>query len=198
MYMCNFIFNEEQEKEKKKLSVRGFTEIYSQMIYAVLSDGFEPCESEPQLVIAEEDQLAAEKDCPVIIIGSPASKKKNREYMSRPVDLSELRRIAATLTAKAEIAADPKKVSIDEERLYVSYEGKNAVLTKLEFQLFLMLKNAKGPLSREDIRKALWQNTEKTNISDVYVCYLRKKLSVLFGDGFLTSVRGKGYIMRLP
>lgn len=196
--MYDFIFNEEQEKEKKKLSVRGFTEIYSQMIYAVLSDRFEPCESEPQLVIAEKDELTQEKSCPVIIIGSPAEKKKNRKYVSRPVDLGELRKIAFALTEKADSATDLKTVLIDEEEHSVSYGGNTAILTKLEFQLFLMLKNAELPLSREDIRKVLWQNTEKTNISDVYVCYLRKKLAPLFGDGFLTSVRGKGYIMRLP
>lgn len=196
MYMYDLFFNE--NKEKKKLSVRGFTEIYSQMIYAALSDGFEPCEDEAQLVIAETYKLAEESNCPIIIIGSPAQKKKDREYLSRPVDLRELREIAFAITENKEIAADSKKISIDEKSFSVSYDGQTATLTKLEFQLFLMLKNAEAPLSREDIRKELWQNTEKTNISDVYVCYLRRKLVPLFGDGFLTSVRGKGYIMRLP
>ncbi len=196
--MYDFIFNEKQESEKKRLSVRGFTEAYQRMIYAVFSDGFVACDNKPQLVIAEADELVSEKNCPVIILGSPASKKKGREYLNRPVDLGELQRLGLALVAENEIEADPQKVCINSEKLSVSYGGEAVCLTKLEFQLFLMLKDAAGPLSREDIRGALWENTEKTNISDVYVCYLRKKLSRLFGDGFIVSLRGKGYVMRLP
>ena len=198
MYMYDFIFNEEQNKEKKRLFVRGFSENYSRMIYSVLCDGFQPCENDPHLIISEKDDFSGEENCPIIIIGAPAAKKKNRENLSRPVDLKELRRLAFELTKEKETAEGQKSVTVNDKKLSVSYGNQTANLTKLEFQLFLMLKNANAPLSREDIRKELWQNTDKTNISDVYVCYLRKKLSPLFGDGFLTSVRGKGYIMRLP
>jgi len=198
MYMYDFIFNEGSTEPKKKLSVRGFTDEYEAMLCAVLADGFERGDA-PNLVIAESDGLAKEQNIPAIVIGAPPRiKKKNRIYLSRPVDIALLRKSAFSLVSEKEAAPDPRVVSINSKELSVSYKGETVSLTRLEFALFLMLKNADGPLSREDIRASLWADTEKTNISDVYVCYLRKKLSGLFGDGFLTSVRGKGYVMRLP
>ena len=102
--MYDFIFNEEQNKEKKRLFVRGFSENYSRMIYSVLCDGFQPCENDPHLIISEKDDFSGEENCPIIIIGAPAAKKKNRENLSRPVDLKELRRLAFELTKEKETA----------------------------------------------------------------------------------------------
>ena len=189
IYMYDFIFNEDLSRRRKTLSVRGFTLPYKEMLFSVLGDSF----------TADDRSFVKENKVPVIIIGaSTGGKKKNRIYLSRPVDIKELRKTALSLAAKQNDDLDPDVVITNDEAMTVSYKGITASLTKLEYKLFLMLKNAGAPLSREDIRNALWQNTDKTNISDVYVCYLRKKLSALFGDGFLTSVRGKGYIMRLP
>ena len=199
IYMYDFIFNEDLSRRRKTLSVRGFTLPYKEMLFSVLGDSFTADDRSPQLIIAESDAFVKENKVPVIIIGaSTGGKKKNRIYLSRPVDIKELRKTALSLAAKQNDDLDPDVVITNDEAMTVSYKGITASLTKLEYKLFLMLKNAGAPLSREDIRTALWQNTDKTNISDVYVCYLRKKLSALFGDGFLTSVRGKGYIMRLP
>ncbi len=197
MYMYDFIFNEKQTENKKGLMVRGFTDTYRKMLFSVLSDSFDASEN-PQLIICEGDKLAGEENIPVIVIGSKKSDKKGRTYLSRPVNISELRKIASALTEKKEAASNPETIVLNDSSCTVSYNGKSAQLTRLEYKLFLLLKNAQSPLSRESIREKLWENTEKTNISDVYVCYLRKKLSALFGEGFLVSVRGKGYVMRLP
>ena len=198
MYMYDFIFNEGSPEPKKQLCVRGFTDEYREMLYAVLSDRFEKGEA-PLLVIAEGESLINEQSVPANVIGAPTQKrKKNRIYLSRPVDIALLRKSALSLVSEKETVPDPDVVSISREELSVSYKGETVSLTRLEFGLFLMLKDADVPLSREDIRASLWADTDGTNISDVYVCYLRKKLSGLFGEGFLTSVRGKGYVMRLP
>ncbi len=196
--MFDFIFNESTSKKKKGLVVIGFTENYRNMLFSVLADEFEFSNTAPELVIAEEDKLASEENIPAIIIGSSPGKKKNRAYLKRPISISELRKVAFALTEKNENSQNPHLVITNNTSCSVSYDGKTALLTKLEYELFLMLKNAEAPLSREDIRQALWQNTEKTNISDVYICYLRKKLASLFGEGFIVSLRGKGYVMRLP
>ena len=196
-YMYDFIFNENTQENKKGLSVRGFTETYKNMLVSVLSDGFRLTDT-PSLVIAESDELAGDEGIPAIIIGSSAGKKSGRAYLSRPVNIKELRMLAAALSEKREAPSNPEAVVTNDDGCTVSYGGSTARLTKLEYELFIMLKNADAPLSREYIRERLWKNTEKTNISDVYVCYLRKKLSHLFGEGFIVSIRGKGYVMRLP
>lgn len=101
---------------------------------------------------------------------------------------------------------EPPRLVSDPERGTVSYGGRTVHLTEREFALFSCLQAHAGEIvTREELRGAVWHDEvdPAANVTDVYVSYLRKKLSKLFGDGegagqaVLTSVRGKGYLLRL-
>ena len=61
-------------------------------------------------------------------------------------------------------------------------------------------RNAGKPLSRAAIAEEVWRQTpvdvEETNIVDVYVAYLRKKLDTPSEQPLLQTVRGVGYVLR--
>ena len=78
----------------------------------------------------------------------------------------------------------------------VVYKGKSVLLTKREAKLFEFFKaNENTPVTREKMLNEVWQDEAKdTNVTDVYVNYLRKKLRSAFGADFIKSVRGVGYM----
>lgn len=78
----------------------------------------------------------------------------------------------------------------------VVYKGKSAVLTNREAKLFEFFKeNENKPVTRGEMLTNVWEDGAKdTNVTDVYVNYLRKKLKMAFGRDFIRSVRGVGYI----
>lgn len=82
----------------------------------------------------------------------------------------------------------------------ITYRGKSASLTDREAKLFDYLYSRRGEIvSRTELLHAVWENeTCATNITDVYISYLRQKLVPVFGQGVLLSVRGKGYVLALP
>ena len=84
----------------------------------------------------------------------------------------------------------------DSESFTVSLGGNSVCLTEREGKLFEFLWNHRGEcVSRAEIREAVWENDADTNVIDVYVTYLRRKLTPLFGAGAIRSVRGKGYVL---
>ena len=52
-----------------------------------------------------------------------------------------------------------------------------------------------GSVSREELAGP---EGSRSNLADVYIGYLRRKLRPLFGDGAILAVRGKGYLLKLP
>ena len=76
------------------------------------------------------------------------------------------------------------------------FGGKSVKLTEREAKLFEFFKsNADKPVTREEMLDKVWGMGEKnTNLTDVYVNYLRKKLKSAFGAELIKSVRGVGYI----
>ena len=79
----------------------------------------------------------------------------------------------------------------------VAKNGKSVVLSAKEAELYLLLRENSGKtVSREELRNKLWENTDGTNAPDVYVSYLRRKLSKVLGDGALVNVRGAGYMLK--
>lgn len=74
--------------------------------------------------------------------------------------------------------------------------GKSVKLTEREAKLFEFFKsNADKPVTREEMLAGVWGVGEKnTNLTDVYVNYLRKKLKSTFGAELIKSVRGVGYV----
>jgi DNA-binding response OmpR family regulator len=76
-------------------------------------------------------------------------------------------------------------------------------LTQRELALLeCFMRNAGKPLSRAAITQQVWRqspsDSEDTNIVDVYVAYLRRKLDASGDEPMLHTVRGVGYVLRAP
>lgn len=88
------------------------------------------------------------------------------------------------------------KIDLTSRRIEI--DGKTVYLSDMEMALFSYLyTNRAKIISREDILKNVWRKDVGSNIVDVYVTYLRKKLCKIAPPGILVSVRGKGYILNL-
>ncbi|MBR4000532.1 MAG: winged-helix domain-containing protein [Clostridia bacterium] len=82
----------------------------------------------------------------------------------------------------------------------VSYGDKSVQLTVREAMLFELMASRPGEIvTREEIMSCIWsENDGTTNVADVYISYLRKKLIPLFGRGAVITVRGQGYMFVQP
>ncbi len=196
--MNDFIFNEHAEKNAPRLLLCGFTHDYGEMLAAVLSPVFTLCIENPDLIIADENTPVNEKNVPVIVLGKSEAKRKNRVFLRRPVSLAGLRETALSLVSQNTAEQGGSDiVHINEESRTVSLGGKTVSLTALEYRLFSLLYESDEPVSRETVKEKLWPDHTDSNVCDVYICYLRKKLESIFGRGFIVSVRGRGYMLRL-
>ncbi len=81
----------------------------------------------------------------------------------------------------------------------VEFQGRSVTLTEREADLLILfMENAGQPLTRETIFKALWadQGGNALNVVDVYIGYLRRKLSTLDinAKSLIKTVRGTGFV----
>lgn len=140
-------------------------------------------------------------NCDHIILISSSEHPMNADIvLRRPVDLSELRNSVEKLLnlngKTVHIARFKSELSI---RLLKSEHsalvGDNKIsLTDNEFILLSSLIENRGtPISRDDINKLL---NSGGNTPEVYICSLRKKLTLDDGRNPIITVRGKGYAIR--
>ena len=106
-----------------------------------------------------------------------------------------LRRAERPLVNVIEVGA----LSIDVGARNSTYAGKPLDLGTTEFRLLeLLARNAGMALSRNQILERVWDYDfdGSSNIVDVYVSQLRRKLKRLGGDGAIETVWGVGYRLR--
>lgn len=87
-------------------------------------------------------------------------------------------------------------VTFDAGRGTVSFEGREAELTKNEGKILsLLFRSAGRTVSREELMNELWQSDEfvDDNTLTVNMNRLRRKLEEIGVQGFLVTRRGKGY-----
>lgn len=122
------------------------------------------------------------------------------DYMGKPFSFSELSaRIRALLRRSHLPAASVLKIAdlkLDRVERKVERASKRIELTSKEFGLleYLML-NAGRRVSRAMIIEHVWNLSfdTGTNVVDVYVNYLRRKVDNGFGPRLIRTVRGVGY-----
>jgi DNA-binding response OmpR family regulator len=122
------------------------------------------------------------------------------DYLTKPFSLSELAaRIRAQLRMASQTPTTTQKAGPIEVNLLtreVLRDGEPVRLSTTEFELLTYLMSNRGRvLSREQILRAVWgyDHDPGTNVVDVYVGYLRRKLR---GPGFdppIRTVRSVGY-----
>ncbi len=125
------------------------------------------------------------------------------DYLTKPFAFEELlARVRALLrrgTPTQSTILTLADVSLDPVSHQVTRAGKKIDLTAKEFALLeFFLRNPGRVLSRALIAQHVWgvDFDTFTNVIDVYVKYLRKKIDADFEPKLLHTVRGAGYVMK--
>lgn len=130
------------------------------------------------------------------------------DYIVKPFIFDELLARLQTHLLRRREAESPRtlitvgRLVLDLNTRQVSFGDATARLTPREAELLaLLMEETSKPISRGDIFDKLWatQGGLSLNVVDVYVGYLRSKLSdfVRFGGPVITTVRGKGFMLDL-
>jgi DNA-binding response OmpR family regulator len=169
------------------------------------------------LMIPEIDGLKVLKNIrawgintPVLIITAKNTKEDvvrgldtgSDDYLTKPFSFEELlARMRALLRRSA--ARDGRVMKYAELLLnpysrVLSSGTKEVELTEKEFLIMeLLVRNSERAVTRREMAEYAWQNaTESTNIVDVYINFLRKKLEQITPRKYIQTVRGIGYILK--
>jgi two-component system, OmpR family, response regulator len=127
------------------------------------------------------------------------------DYLVKPFDYGELiARLRALVRRGAPerptvlVAGD---LEVDPAAHTAARDGREVELTAREFAVLEFLTRRAGDVvSRTELLEHVWdENFEgSTNIVDVYVGYLRRKLEEPFGRPLIRTVRGAGYVLEAP
>ena len=125
------------------------------------------------------------------------------DYLTKPFAFGELlARVRALMRRKTNTKTTKLKVAdleLDQLTHKASRAGKNIELTSTEYALleYLML-NANQVVTRTMISEHVWNDDfdSFSNVINVYVNYLRKKIDSDFKKKLIHSIRGTGYILK--
>lgn len=122
------------------------------------------------------------------------------DYLAKPFAFEELlARILANLRPRADASAGVLRaggISVDQVRHEATVGGRTFSLSAREFALLqAFVGHPSQVLSRQELLSMAWDMDfdPGTNLVDVYVGYLRRKL----GEALIETVRGSGYRLRL-
>ena len=131
------------------------------------------------------------------------------DYLVKPFKFVELLARIKSILRRAEMtqqqnstAEEVYKVGdleVNHYRRSVKRAGQTVALTSTEYRLLLMLiKNPGRVYSRLEILDAVWDVNfnMNTNVVDVYVNYLRKKIDRDKPDKLIHTIIGMGYVLK--
>lgn len=127
------------------------------------------------------------------------------DYMVKPFSLSELNARIRTLARRNNGGSQPPNLlqigdlSINQSEKSVTRADKLIDLTATEYRLLeFLVKNKNHMLSRIEILEHVWNIDFNmgTNVVDVYINYLRKKIDKDFDVKLIHTVVGMGYILK--
>jgi len=125
------------------------------------------------------------------------------DYMSKPFVFAELQARVKALIRKsvqgkgsdihyANLRVDPVDHRVWRDKTEIALSGK-------EYRIIAyLIRNAEVPLSRQEIADNCWNGpfSKFSNIVDVYINYLRKKIDNPFSPKLIHTVRGYGFIFK--
>lgn len=127
------------------------------------------------------------------------------DYMAKPFKFSELEARINALARRAQQKQTPPEtitiedLEIDRIAKTVKRGNDNILLTAKEFRLlYYLAKNSGIILSREQILDNVWNiNFDmNTNVVDVYINYLRKKIDKPYDTKLIHTIKGLGYVIK--
>lgn len=164
-------------------------------------NGFELCrlirsenETVPVLMLTALDSLADKSD------GFNAGAD---DYLAKPFEFQELLLRVRALTRRS--GNRPKQIlrladlELNLDAKTLTRAGQRIDLTTREYALMEYLMLNKGKIiSRVDISERVWNLNfdSNTNVIDVYISYLRKKIDKGFSPKLLHTIVGMGYVLR--
>jgi DNA-binding response OmpR family regulator len=128
------------------------------------------------------------------------------DYLIKPFKLSELyARIRALARRKGTLPKEDDLMEIGDLRLNIASKtvtrnNTPIILTATEYKLLeFFMRNANRVLSRMEILEHVWDINFNlgTNVVDVYVNYLRKKIDKHYDTKLIHTLVGMGYIMKV-
>jgi DNA-binding response OmpR family regulator len=122
------------------------------------------------------------------------------DYLVKPFSMAELvARVRAQLRVLAQATAgtlSAEDIDVDLIARRVRRGGRAIALSTTEFELLVFLMRHHGSVvSREQILSSVWgyEHDPATNVVDVYVGYLRRKLGAAGDPAPIYTVRAVGY-----
>ncbi|HET7622566.1 MAG TPA: response regulator transcription factor [Gemmatimonadaceae bacterium] len=126
------------------------------------------------------------------------------DYLPKPFELPELIARVKALLRRAALNADGtllrvRDIVLDPLKRRVERNGQEVELSGREFALLeYLMRNEGRVVSRQMIGEQAWHQPPEpvTNVVDVYIAYLRKKLGHDEAHPLIETVRKTGYVMR--
>lgn len=125
------------------------------------------------------------------------------DYLIKPFSVEELlariRAMTRTAFGVADSLLSVGNLTMDSAAKIVKRGGKEIPLSSKEYALLEYLMHNRGiVLSREKIENHIWNFDYEggTNVVDVYISYLRKKIDEGHDKKLIHTVRGRGYVLR--
>ncbi len=158
---------------------------------------------------------STEEETPVILLTAKSDVEDKvtgldlgaNDYVTKPFEIDEL---LARIRSAIRIAEHRKwkkdehlhefaGLSIHEQSREVKRDGELISLTPREYDLLLhLLKHPNQVLTREQLLDAVWgfDYYGDTNVVDVYIRYVRKKVDQGYATSLIQTVRGVGYVLK--
>lgn len=125
------------------------------------------------------------------------------DYLVKPFSVEELlariRAMTRTAFGVSDSLLSVGDLTMDTAAKVVKRGGKEIPLSAKEYALLeYLIHNAGIVLSREKIENHIWNFDYEggTNVVDVYIRYLRKKIDEGYDKKLIHTVRGRGYVLR--
>ena len=156
-------------------------------------------------------RLKREKQSPIIMLSAKDSvmDKVNGlqigadDYIAKPFAIEELlARIEVVFRRQDNLnnyIIKFKDITINKSSRVVKRNGNEINLTNKEYELLMILTDNKDKVvTREELLEKVWGYgyEPETNVTDVYIRYLRAKLNNENKEEYIQTVRSVGYIMR--
>ena len=124
------------------------------------------------------------------------------DYLTKPFSFDEL---LARMRALLRRRSQPVAITLEYHGLKLDTYGRKLLLgqretelTEKEFMIMeYLMKNPEKSITRKEIAEHVWDSQDdSSNIVDVYINFLRKKMEALSNKRYINTVRGVGYILK--